>query len=253
MSAFAEQWGRPLERDGYTQITNRLLRGKYWRQLLLEREARIILRIISYQDDPEYGTIPSAKQIAYDAGVSYNTVRNLLKRLTNPIKDDAGKTIRRTLLIPVLLKQGRIRYNMTPLRYALEKLEKDSAVQMVKSEPKVRPAPKPAPIVTLYEESGTLAEMTSKAVVDEDAVADWEEIKEYIKEEISEAAYNTWIAPTRGRYRDDSNILWVDVPSSSHESMLLGRFRDIIDRCRKLYGIASIACRVLLVAATVGV
>ena len=142
MSAFAEQWGRPLERDGYTQITNRLLRGKYWRQLLLEREARIILRIISYQDDPEYRTIPSAKQLAFDAGVSYNQTRNLLKRLTNPVIDADGVTLRSTLLIPIICAHGRIRYSMTPLKYELERLEKFPEVV----KPKPRPAPKPEPI-----------------------------------------------------------------------------------------------------------
>lgn len=251
MTAFSEQWGRPLEKAGYTCIHDAFYRGDKWRRLVSLREKLLIECLMSYQSDPRIGTCPSAKQLSYDSGVSYNQTRNLLKRLTNPIKDDAGKTIRRTLLVPVVMKQGRIRYNMTPLRYALEKLEKDSAVQMVQPEPKVRPAPKPAPIVTLYEESGPLAEMTSKEIVDEDARADWEEIKQCIREEVSPAAYETWIAPTRGRYRDSNEVLWIDVPSSSHESQLLGRFSELIDRLRKLYGIASIACRVML-AASIG-
>lgn len=242
MSAFAEQWGRPLEQAGYTQISNLLLRR--WREIGVSRTERdLLIGIISYQSNHE--TIPSIKQLAYEAGQCYQTARENIKRLC-AFKKDGGKG----LLIPVLLSGGRTRYNMMPLRRELEKL-KQQPLEIVKPV-KVRPAPKSALIVTLHEESGALAEMTSREVIDEDAVADWEEIKQCIKEEVSPAAYDTWIAPTHGLYRDSNEVLWIEVPSSSHEEQLLGRFAAIIERLRKLYGIASIACRVLL-AATVGV
>lgn len=247
---YAQKWGRYLEDRGYTQLPNLLLRR--WREIGLSRTERDnISIIISYQDNPNEKAVPSARQLAYESGCGYDTTRRNLRRLCAPVVDEAGKVVRKQLLHAVPLKNGRIRYAMTALRHALEKLDASPALAIVKPA-KVRPAPKPAPIVTLYEERGIDAEMTSKAQVDEDAVADWEEIKECIRGEVSDAAYQTWIAPTRGRYRDSSEVLHIDVPSSAHESMLMGRFKDIIDRCRKLYGIASIACRVLM-AATVGV
>src|SRR5690348_1088794 len=138
MTAFAEQWGRPLEQAGYTQISNLLLRR--WREIGLSRTQRDnILIIISYQSNHE--TIPSAKRLAYESGVCYETTRKNLKTLT-AYKKDGGLG----LLIPVLLKGGRTRYNMMPLRRELEKLEK-APLEIVKPERKPRPAPKPAPIL----------------------------------------------------------------------------------------------------------
>ena len=243
-SIFAQQWGRPLEEAGYVQTSHLL--NRRWREIGISRTQRdLIIGIISYQDDPRTKTIPSIKQVAYEAGQCYETARKNIKILT-AFKKDGGLG----LLIPVLLKGGRIRYNMMPLRRELEKL-KEQPLEIVKPAP-VRPAPKPSPIVTIVPPDRDAAYQKAWQEIDEDAAADWEEIKQCIKEEVSPAAYDTWIAPTRGLYRDENEVLVIEVPSSSHQDALMGRFKAIIDRCRKLYGIASIVCRVML-AATVGV
>ena len=143
-TSFAEQWGPALQKAGYTRIMNALYRGDKWRRLLSFREKLLIECIISYQDDPRIGTVPSAKQLAYDSGVSYNQTRNLLKKLTNPVIDESGATVRSMLLIPIICKQGRIRYSMTPLKYELERLEK-FPVLVVKPKPAPRPEPVPIP------------------------------------------------------------------------------------------------------------
>ena len=243
MSAFAEQWGRPLEQAGYTQISNVLLRR--WREIGLSRTERDnLLIIISYQSSHE--TIPSAKQLAYESGVCYETTRKNLKHLT-AYKKDGGLG----LLIPVLLKAGRIRYNMMPLRRALEKLEQSPALQVVKPA-KVRPAPKPAPepvILAEYQPDSDAAYQKAWQEPDDDAIVSWEEIKHRLKPQISEAAYENWIKPTRGDHWEGQK-LWVVVPSGSHYDSLMGRFKELIGRCsRELFGNISIACKVLVAAA----
>ena len=242
-TAFEQKWGRPLERAGYTQISNLLLRR--WREIGLSRTERDnLLIIISYQDNHE--TIPSAKQLAYESGVCYETTRKNLKHLT-AYKKDGGLG----LLIPVLLKQGRTRYNLMPLRRELEKLEQSPALEIVKPA-KVRPAPKPAPepvILAEYQPDRDAAYQKAWQEPDDDAIASWEEIKAELKEEIPAPAYDTWIASTRGIYWDNGDTLVVSVLSTGHQDVL-ERWRDLIKRCsRRLFGNISIAFKVLAAAA----
>lgn len=250
MTAFAEQWGRPLEKAGYTQLSNLLLRR--WREIGLSRTERDNIQIlISYQDDPNERAVPSARQLAYDSGCGYDTTRKNLKRLCAPVLDEAGQVVRKQLLYPVKMKNGRMRYAMTALKHALEKLDNAPALAIVKP-PKVRPAPKPEPIM-LYEEKGALAEMTSREVEDEDAIADWEEVKERLRSEpdISPAAYDNWIAPTRGDHWNDRTLV-VAVFSSGHVDVLERWHTLIKQTCQRMFGNISIAFKVVL-AATVGV
>ena len=237
MSVFAEQWGRALEGRGYTQISNLLLRR--WREIGLSRTERDnLLIILSYQSNHE--TIPSAKQLAYESGVCYETTRKNLKHLT-AYKKDGGLG----LLIPVMLPRGRTRYNMMPLRRELEKLEQSPALAVVKPA-KVRPAPKPEPVIISIDRDAAFQK--SYIEPDDDAIQSWEEIKECIKPEISPAAYDSWIAPTRGDHWD-GQTLYVAVTSTGHQDVLQ-RWRDLIQRCsRRLFGNISIAFRVLAAAA----
>ena len=248
MAAFVEKWGAVLAADGHTQIPDGLLDGKITRALKLTgSEVKTIIGIIRAQG--RWGHVESAKQLAFDSRVSYNQTRNNLKCLTAH-KKDGGKA----LLTLVILPGGRTRYNWMPLRKELErleKLEKQGGLEIVKPAPKVRPAPKPSPVITLYEEKGALAEMTSREEVDEDAQTDWEEIKICLKEEIPAPAFDTWIASTTGR-RWDGRILWVNVLSTGH-MQVLERWTELIQRCsRQLFGNVSVALHVAL-AATVGV
>ena len=237
MSAFVEQWGRALEGRGYTQLSNLLLRR--WREIGLSRTERdLIIEIISYQSNHE--TIPSLRQAAYEAGQCYQTARKNLKHLC-AFKKDGGLG----LLIPVLLPRGRTRYNMMPLRRALEKLEKTPALQVVKPA-KVRPAP----MVTIHQPDPDAAYQKAWQEVDEDAVADWEEVKEQLRREpdISPAAFDNWIAPTRGDHWEDRTLV-VAVFSSGHVDVL-ERWRVLIKRtCQRMFGNISIAFKVLAAAA----
>ena len=242
MTQFVEQWGRRLQDAGYTQISNRLLRR--WREIGLSRTERdLIIEIISYQSNHE--TIPSLRQAAYEAGQCYQTARKNLKHLC-AFKKAGGLG----LLIPVLLARGRTRYNMMPLRRELEKLDKSPALQVVKPAPKVRPAPKPEPVILAeYKPDKDAAYQKAWQEPDDDAIVSWEEIKAELKEEIPAPAYDTWIASTQGLYWDNGDTLVVSVLSTGHQDVL-ERWRDLIKRCsRRLFGNISIAFKVLVAAA----
>lgn len=260
-TSFAQQWGPALQKAGYTQIFDAFYRGDKWRRLLSFREKLIIECLISYQNDPRIGSMPSAKQLAYDSGVSYNQTRNLLKRLTNPVLDASGATVRSTLLIPVLLKSGRTRYSMTPLKYELERLEKFPA-EVVR---KPRPAPKPAKLVVMEDYAASdfdraifdaaqhadpdAAYQKAYAEPDEDAAADWEEVKARLMKEIPAKDFDRLgLAYTHGeRWQDETLIVLAD---SSSQIDALQRWRMLIRSiCRQMFGNVSLAFKTLAAAA----
>lgn len=250
-TSFAQQWGPALQKAGYTQIFDAFYRGEKWRRLLSFREKLLIECLISYQNDPRIGSMPSAKQLAYDSGVSYNQTRNLLKRLTNPVIDASGATVRSTLLIPVLLKTGRTRYSMTPLKYELERLEKFPAAEVVR---KPRPAPKPAKLVVMEDYAASdfdraVFDAAQHADPDEDAAADWEEVKARLQTELPARDYDRLgLAYTRGeRWQDTTLII---MASSASQIDALQRWRMMIRSiCRQMFGNVSLAFKTLAAAA----